>query len=75
MILTDGTHLVTTGDIDDLHAFAQRIGLKREWFQDHPRHPHYDLKGHKDILAILRGAEAVSSRELIRRLRPPGLEE
>ncbi len=29
---------------DELHAFAVSLGLKREWFQDHRSHPHYDLK-------------------------------
>ena len=27
-------HLWTDGDIDELHKFAQSIGLKRRWFQD-----------------------------------------
>ena len=46
MIYTDGVHLVTTGAIDDLHAFATKIGIKREWFQDH-KHPHYDILSRK----------------------------
>jgi hypothetical protein len=45
MILFDGVHLATNGPIEELHEFAQSIGLKREWFQDHPRHPHYDVWG------------------------------
>lgn len=29
--------------IDELHAMAEKIGLKLKWFQDDPRLPHYDL--------------------------------
>lgn len=46
-ILTDGVHLASN-DVEVLHAFALRMGLKRSWFQDPVRdrkvsHPHYDL--------------------------------
>lgn len=41
----------------ELHAFAQGVlGLKREYFQDHPRFPHYDLTRSKLELAVARGA-------------------
>jgi len=40
-ILTDGVHLVCA-DLFTLHAFADRMGLRRAWFQP-GRHPHYDL--------------------------------
>ncbi len=65
MIYTDGTHLVTDGPLEELHEFAESIGLRREWFQDH-RHPHYDLMGAKKKLAIERGAKVVSSKEIVR---------
>lgn len=42
-IYTDRTHLITTGNLEGLHDFAQSIGLKREWFQRKGRYPHYDL--------------------------------
>lgn len=46
------------GDVDALHAFAARIGLKRAWFQPDPRggHSHYDLTASKRILAVRAGA-------------------
>lgn len=66
MIYTDLTHLVTDGPIEELHEFAQGIGLKREWFQDHDRHPHYDLIGFKKGLAVRAGAEVISSKEVVR---------
>lgn len=38
------SHLFTDQpDLTELHALAARIGLRRAWFQDHPRHPHYDV--------------------------------
>lgn len=42
MIYTDGVHLVTDGELKELHMFALLLGLKPEWFQD-KRLPHYDL--------------------------------
>jgi hypothetical protein len=62
---------LTDAGLEELHAMAQLIGLKREWFQDHPRHPHYDLPPHKRELAIVSGAIAVSSRELVMRCNRP----
>ena len=65
MIFSDGIHLVTDGDIGELHTFARKIGLKKKWFQD-TRHPHYDLTTVKMTMkAILAGAKHVPPRELI----------
>jgi len=68
MLLTDGVHLVSDFCLEELHFFAQQIGLKREWFQDHPRHPHYDLtsKQMKWRVRFMLGV-TVSSKELVRR--------
>jgi hypothetical protein len=44
---------------EELHAFAQRMGLRREWFQHKPRRPendHYDLTEAGRIRAIELGA-------------------
>lgn len=49
-----GAHMLTT-DLDELHAMARRIGLKRSWFQD-KRFPHYDLTASKRALAVAAGA-------------------
>jgi hypothetical protein len=64
MIYTDGVRLVAN-TLEELHAFALRLGLRREWFQDH-RHPHYDLLGAKPDEAIALGAIRVTSRDIIR---------
>lgn len=66
MIYTDLTHLITNGPMEELHEFAQSIGLKRQWFQDHNRHPHYDLMGFKKGLAVRAGAKVVTSKEIVR---------
>ena len=58
---------LTEGGLEQLHVMALSIGLRREWFQNHPRHPHYDLPPEKRELAIAAGAIPVSSRELVRR--------
>ncbi|KPL02551.1 MAG: hypothetical protein AMK75_02645 [Planctomycetes bacterium SM23_65] len=58
-------HLTTDGDIEELHVFAQRIGLKREWFQN-VRVPHYDLRPSLRRKALAAGARFVSAREQAR---------
>jgi len=43
----------------ELHAFASRLGLRREWFQTTPGRPdkdHYDLTRARRVLAIRYGA-------------------
>lgn len=43
--------------LDELHAMADAIGMKRDWFQRASRTPHYDL-GSVDMRkrAVLEGA-------------------
>lgn len=60
-------HLWTDGGVEELHAFAAKIGLKRSWFQDRPRFPHYDLVPSKRALAIALGAKEINLREWIER--------
>ena len=70
MIYTDGVHLSTDGDIEELHSFAKSIGLKRCWFQP-KSHPHYDLTTErKKNTAINAGAKLISSKELVMILVP-----
>jgi len=69
MIYTDGIHLISTTSPEELHEFAQNIGLKREWFQDH-RHPHYDILSRKVKSQALRnGARLVDKRTLVRLIK------
>lgn len=62
-------HLVTDGDLEELHAFAQRIGLRRGWFDAHSI-PHYDLTSGKREEAVRAGAfELASTSDLLRLVR------
>jgi hypothetical protein len=42
--------------LDELHAFAAVLELKRNWFQDKSGFPHYDLTVGKRAMAVKRGA-------------------
>lgn len=57
--------------LDELHAMASDIGMKREWFQPGST-PHYDVCVARRALAVKAGAIEVGRREIvevIRRLR------
>ena len=70
---------------EELHAFAARLGLRREWFQDPltktrglrpepgsraAENWHYDLTADKRLHAIQLGAVPVSRRELVEIIDP-----
>ena len=59
--------MATDGNLEELHAFASRLGLQRRWFQGQNRHPHYDLVPSKRALALRLGAAEVSTLELLQR--------
>ena len=63
-------HMATDGAIEELHAFAAKLGLRRAWFQGRATHPHYDLVPSKRAQALRLGAQAVTSRALIERCHP-----
>jgi len=63
------SHLTTDADLHELHAFAERLGLRREWFQPHVIAPHYDLTTPKRDLALKLGAKFVPMREQVRERR------
>lgn len=67
-------HLGCDGDVQELHAFAEKIGLKREWFQSHSV-PHYDLVPSKRQLAVANGAVEVSAMDLVRKCRKRKLQD
>lgn len=56
-------------NLDELHAFAKRIGLKRTWFQDHRLLPHYDLTANMRSKAILHGAAPTTQQDVRNRMR------
>ncbi len=53
-------------DPEALHAMAERIGMRREWFQDKPGFPHYDLLPPLREKAIAMGAVGRSLPEYLR---------
>ena len=70
-IETRWSHL-TADEPEELHAFAESIGLRRAWFQDHHRDPtrhHYDLTDPARRRAIESGATALTWREAARMRR------
>lgn len=62
--------MVTDSDsFDELHAIADKIGMRRIWFQG----DHYDLTSSMRGRALREGAVEVSAKELVvRRLRKNG---
>jgi len=79
MTYTDRIHLVADSLVE-LHAFAEKIGLKRCYFENkrNKNHPHYDLvvnkkgdsvyiNGEKAIDIVLSlGTELISTREIVK---------
>ncbi len=58
-------HLVADS-LEELHQFAAKIGLKREWYQYHKsKYPHYDVNESRRVKAILNVAKPVSVREAL----------
>jgi Protein of unknown function (DUF4031) len=62
-------HLVSDTSYDELHDMAQALGIPRRGFQG----DHYDLPEEMRDAAIGLGAQPVTGRDLIIRLRASGL--
>lgn len=60
-------HMFTDSlDLEELHVFAERIGMRRTWFQPHSRvSPHYDLTEIRRAAAVRLGAIEVSRRDAV----------
>lgn len=66
MVYSDGIHLIAD-TIEELHAFAKRIGLSRDWYEARkPYHPHYHLSGFKKRKALKMGAKLITEREVVK---------
>lgn len=65
MTYFDGTHLANEF-LSELHYFANDLlGIPRKYFQDHPKHPHYDVMSPvKKELAYKLGATPARPREV-----------
>lgn len=55
-------HMVSES-LEALHAMADKIGIKRKWFQNHGT-PHYDICKSKRALAIRHGAIECDRRQI-----------
>ena len=63
--------------VAELHVMAEKIGMKREWFQPLSR-PHYDLSKTRRIEAVKLGSIEVDRREFVavmKRQMPVWVEE
>lgn len=63
---------IIADDIEELHRFARKIGLKRNWFQSnvYNYHAHYDIKGErKRKRAIEAGAIELNRADFVSKLR------
>lgn len=58
---TEFCHLLAD-DRAELHQMADRLGVPRRFFQDHPWRWHYDLPAHVRAEAVGLGAQEVSMR-------------
>ena len=63
------SHLASDASFEELHAFAERIGLPRRAFE----RDHYDVVAERFDDAVAAGAQLVPSREMVRRLQAAGL--
>lgn len=63
------SHLVSDLSYDELHAFADGLGVPRRAFE----RDHYDVPSHRYADAVRAGAVEVSSREVVRLLQGAGL--
>lgn len=61
------SHMIAETD-EELHDMADKLGLKRKWFQPTP-YPHYDICQTKRKLAVDLGAIEVTVRELVKAAR------
>ncbi|MEW2284963.1 DUF4031 domain-containing protein [Streptomyces sp. NPDC047841] len=63
------SHLVSDVSYDELHLFAEGLGMPRRAFDS----DHYDVPSHRYADAVAAGAVQVSSREVVRLLHSAGL--
>ncbi len=61
------SHMVSDESFEELHAFAERLGIPRHRFQG----DHYDLPPHVRSRAVAEGAREVGTRELTQRMAGP----
>ena len=63
------SHLVSDVSFDELHRFADGLGVPRRAFE----RDHYDIPSHRYADVVAAGAVEVTSREVVRLLVTAGL--
>ncbi|MCC5613255.1 DUF4031 domain-containing protein [Nostoc sp. CHAB 5834] len=62
--MTKSCHMFSVStDLEELHQVAQKIGMKREWFQPHRVAPHYDLNPARRADALKLGVVELGRKE------------
>jgi hypothetical protein len=67
-------HMVADEE-EELHAMAEWLGLKREWFQGNNRIPHYDVAKTLRESAIRAGALPVTQRFIVEKFGHYGVKK
>lgn len=64
------SHMVCD-NIKELHIFAEKIGIKKCWFENKrgKNQPHYDVRESKFQEAVDAGAKIVSRNEIVEMLK------
>ena len=65
---TEFCHLLAD-EREELHQMADRIGMPRRFFQDHPWRWHYDLPAHLREAALQFGALPISTQTVASMLK------
>lgn len=51
--------------VEELHHFAQLLGLRRDWFQDRTMYPHYDITLNVKERALSLGAQLGDKKAIV----------
>lgn len=57
-------HMISDESEEELHAFAEKIGMKRAWFQA-KSFPHYDVSKSRKAEALKLGAKEIDRNGLV----------
>lgn len=72
MIYTDGVHIISDAGVQELHWFAERVGIGRWWFENRrdKNHPHYDRPRHVPTnKLVIKGARYATTRHIVEILK------
>jgi len=74
MIFTDNIHLISDTSVEELHAYAASVGIKRCWYHSSSKYIHYDIpKRRRANFASTHNITCISGKEIVAKLRAAGL--